>query len=53
MLSTNPEICMIYKKMEELGYIGHSAFTFGWTMRQMQYIAKYGEIVYMNENKKM
>ena len=36
MCSTNPE-------MGELGYDAHSGFSFGWTMRQMQFIAKNGE----------
>ena len=29
--------------MLELGYIGHSAYSFNWTMKQMQFIAKFGE----------
>ena len=45
--SEHPQINIIYKKMEELGYYGHSGFTFGWTMRQMQVIARYGEKEYM------
>ena len=51
MFSNHPEVGIITKKMEELGYNGHSGSTFGWTMRQMQYIAKYGETKYMNETK--
>ena len=34
--------------MEELGYNGHSGYSFGWTMRQMQYIAEHGESNYMD-----
>lgn len=43
MCSTNPEIWIITKKMVDLGYDAHSGFSFGWTMRQMQFIAKNGE----------
>lgn len=46
MLSTSPEILRITEKMEKLGYSGHSGCSFGWTMRQMQYIAKNGEEEY-------
>lgn len=49
MFSDDEEIDIITKKMEELGYNGHSGFSFGWTMRQMQYIAKNGEETYMKE----
>ena len=42
-LSSAPEIWRITNKMEQLGYNGHSGFSFGWTMRQMQFIAKNGE----------
>lgn len=37
----------IYNKIEELGYCGHSGFSFGWTMRAMQQIAQKGEEAYM------
>ena len=40
---TEPEINTIANKMLELGYIGHSAYSFNWTMKQMQFIAKFGE----------
>ena len=33
----------IYKKIEELGYKGHSGCSFMITLREMQFIAKYGE----------
>jgi len=42
-LSSAPEIWRITNKMEQLGYNGHSGFSFGWTMRQMQIIAREGE----------
>jgi len=50
MWSDDPEICSIIQKMEQLGYDGHSGASFGWTMRQMQYIAKNGERQYAQEN---
>jgi hypothetical protein len=42
-LSSAPEIWRITDKMTQLGYDGHSGFSFGWTMRQMQIIAREGE----------
>jgi hypothetical protein len=45
--SDDKEVDLIYKKIEELGYDGHSGCSFGWTMRQMQYIAQHGEENYM------
>jgi hypothetical protein len=36
------EIQIISKKMSELGYNDHSGASFGITMRNMQFIAKYG-----------
>jgi hypothetical protein len=42
-LSSAPEIWRITNKMEQLGYNGHSGCSFGWTMRQMQIIAREGE----------
>jgi hypothetical protein len=41
--SNTTEIKLISNKMTELGYYGHSGVSFGWTMRQMQFIAKNGE----------
>lgn len=49
MCSNDEQISIISNKMEELGYNGHSGFSFGWTMRQMQYIAKHGEEKYAEE----
>jgi len=43
MWSQNPEIDIISQKMSELGYHGHSGCSFGWTMRQMQFLAEKGE----------
>ena len=42
MFSNNKNVDRIYKKIEELGYGGHSGCSFGLTMRQMEYIAKNG-----------
>ena len=48
MMSSDPEINIITKKMEELGYNEHSGCSFGWTMRQMQHIAQHGEDDFMD-----
>ena len=42
MFSQNPQVHRILRKMEELGYYGHSGASFGVTMRQMQFIAQNG-----------
>jgi hypothetical protein len=47
--SSDKEIYIISKKMEELGYYGHSGASFGMTMRNMQFIALHG----LEEHKKM
>jgi len=47
MMTNTPEIWRITDKMAELGYDGHSGFSFGWTMRQIQSIAKHGEKKFM------
>ena len=47
MNSSSDDVKRIYQKMEELGYYGHSGFSFAWTMRQMQYIAQHGEELYL------
>jgi len=49
MFSSNPELHTIYEKIEELGYYDHSGCSFGFIMREMQFIAKNGE----NEFKKL
>jgi hypothetical protein len=43
MWSGDKRIGLIYDKIEELGYTGHSGCSFGITMRDMQFIAKNGE----------
>ena len=49
MFSSDPRINIIGNKMVELGYGGHSGSSFGWTMRNMQFIAKHGEEEYKKE----
>ena len=48
MFSKDRRINLIYEKMEELGYGGHSGSSFGCIMRDMQYIAVYGEENFRN-----
>ena len=40
--SNKSEVERIYKKIEDLGYGGHSGASFGYILRNMQYISKYG-----------
>ena len=40
-------ICKITETMKELGYSIHTGFTFAWTMRNMEYLAKHGKIAYL------
>ena len=42
MWDKNPEIRIISNKMSELGYNYHSGSSFGFTMREMQFIAQNG-----------
>ena len=49
MFCLEPQISIISKKMEELGYNGHSGSSFGWVMRNMQYIAKHSEAKFREE----
>jgi len=42
MCSDDKRVRLIYNKIEELGYHGHSGSSFGATMRNMQYIARNG-----------
>lgn len=54
MFTKNREINKIINKMNELpNSIGHSGFSIAWTLREMQYIAIYGEEEYnkIYENK--
>jgi hypothetical protein len=43
MFTKDSRVDLISKKMEELGYKGHSGVSFGCTMRKMQYLAQNGE----------
>ena len=43
MFSNQPLICKIYKKIEELGYTGHSGCSFTLTLRNIQTLAIHGE----------
>jgi len=44
--SNSPTVRAISKKMVDIGYYGHSGCSFGWTMRELQKIYKYGEVEY-------
>ena len=44
--SNDKRLNTIYDKIEELGYLGHSGMSFGFTMREMQEIAVIGEEEY-------
>jgi hypothetical protein len=49
MWSGDKRIDLIYNKIEELGYKGHSGCSFGSTMRDMQFIANNGEKLFRQE----
>ena len=49
MLSEDANVRRIYNKIEDLGYWGHSGFSFGWTLRTLQKIARIGEQAFMVE----
>lgn len=40
MISDDPNVILIYNEIEKIGYTGHSGASFGWTMRQIEFIAK-------------
>ena len=42
IMSLDNRVNIIYSKIEELGYSGHSGHSFCWTMHQMKYIAENG-----------
>jgi hypothetical protein len=48
MFCTDPEMDVINKKIQ---YGGHSGSSFGWTMRQVEYIAKNGFDAYVDKTK--
>lgn len=43
MFSSDERVKIIYNKMEELGFYGHSGSSFGITMRNMQFLIQNGE----------
>jgi hypothetical protein len=43
MFSLDPRLDIISEKMAEIGYNVHSSASFGRVMRQMQFLAKFGE----------
>lgn len=49
MFSSNPAVSTITKKMSELGYDGHTGGSFGWTMRQMEFLAKNGKQAFLQQ----
>ncbi len=49
MFSSNPMVRTISANMETLGYNGHSGASFGWTMRTMEYLAKYGKEAFITK----
>jgi len=49
MFSDNPMTGKIRSKMEELGYSGHSGCSFGWTMRNMEFLAKHGKNEFLSK----
>ena len=49
MFNSDPKITRIHNKVQELGYFGHSGFSFAWTLRQIQFISEIGEQKYMEE----
>jgi hypothetical protein len=46
MLSNDKRLTAIGNKINDLGYDGHSGFSFSWTMRNIQLIATIGEEEY-------
>lgn len=49
MFSDSPMTGKIMNKMEELGYSGHSGGSFGWTMRNMEFLAKHGKDEFLSK----
>ena len=49
---STPEIYLIDEKINELGYSGHSGSSFTAIIRVMQFIAKYGEAKFREDNQK-
>ena len=49
MFSNSPTVSKIMTKMSQLGYDGHSGFSFAWTMRQMEFLAKNGKQAFLQQ----
>ena len=49
MFSDSPAVSTIMSKMSALGYDGHSGGSFGWTMRQMEFLAKNGKQAFLQQ----
>ena len=49
MFSDSPAVSTIMSKMRQLGYDGHSGGSFGWTMRQMEFLAKNGKQAFFQQ----
>ena len=47
MFSRDPIVAKISEQVDKDGNIGHSGSSYGWTMRQMEYIAKNGFDAYV------
>jgi hypothetical protein len=48
MYSSNRNVEKIYRKIEELGYYGHSGASFGITLQMIKYIADHGFEAFKN-----
>ena len=49
MFSNSSAVSKIMTKMTQLGYDGHSGCSFGWTMRQMEFLAKNGKQAFLRQ----
>lgn len=49
MFSDSSAVSTIMSKMSQLGYDGHSGGSFGWTMRQMEFLAKNGKQAFLRQ----
>ena len=49
MFSDSSVVSTIMGKMSQLGYDGHSGSSFGWTMRQMEFLAKNGKQAFLRQ----
>jgi hypothetical protein len=49
MFSDSSAVSIITGKMSQLGYDGHSGSSFGWTIRQMEFLAKNGKQAFLRQ----